>query len=136
MAADDFNESKYTESAWACIASLTKAADYYSNNTVDSPMLLDVLLNPSKHNAGEDAESAKRAAEKVLIKSDVDVNKLRQELENHMSKQPKLSGGSDQQKVMGRNMVKVLEFARDTKQLLGVSFLLSLTFLNIYIIHH
>ena len=125
MAGDDFNESKYTESAWACIASLTKAADYYSSNTVDSPMLLDVLLNPNKHNAGDDAESAKRAAEKVLTKSDVDVNKLRQELENHMSKQPKLSGSSDQQKVMGRNMVKVLEFARESKQLLGDSFVSS-----------
>jgi hypothetical protein len=121
MAAEDFNESKYTESAWACIASLTKVADYYSSSTIDSPMLMDVLLNPSKHNAGDDAESAKRAVEKALLKSDIDVKVVRQELETYMSKQPKLTGSSsDQQKVMGRNMVRVLEAARDTKQLLGV----------------
>lgn len=123
MAAEDFNESKYTESAWACIASLTKVADYYSSSTVDSPMLMDILLNPSKHNAGDDAESAKRAVEKALMKSDIDVKVMRQELETYMSKQPKLTGSSsDQQKVMGRNMVRVLEAARDTKQLLGVSY--------------
>ena len=122
MASDDWNEAKYTESAWACIVALTKAADYYANNTVDSPMLLDVLLNPTKHSAGDDADSAKRTVEKVLLKAGLDVSKLRQDLEIHMSKQPKLSGSSDQQKVMGRNMIKLLEFARDTKQILGVSF--------------
>ena len=122
MSADDFNEGKYTESAWACIASLTKAADYYSSTTVDSPMLLDIMLNPTKHNAGEDAESAKRVVEKVLMKADVNVNMLRQELEIYMSKQPKISGNMDAQKVMGRTMMKVLEKARDTKGLLGVSF--------------
>jgi len=125
MASDDWNEAKYTESAWACIVALTKAADYYANNTVDSPMLLDVLLNPTKHSAGDDADSAKRTVEKVLLKAGLDVSKLRQDLEIHMSKQPKLSGSSDQQKVMGRNMIKLLEFARDTKQILGDSFVSS-----------
>jgi len=125
MASDDWNEAKYTESAWACIVALTKAADYYKNNTVDSPMLLDVLLNPTKHNAGDDADSAKRAVEKVLLKTGIDVSKLRQDLETHMSKQPKLTGSGDQQKVMGRNMIKLLEFARDTKQILGDSFVSS-----------
>jgi len=125
MASDDWNEAKYTESAWACIVALTKAADYYANNTVDSPMLLDVLLNPTKHSAGDDADSAKRTVEKVLLKAGLDVSKLRQDLEIHMSKQPKLSGSGDQQKVMGRNMIKLLEFARDTKQILGDSFVSS-----------
>jgi hypothetical protein len=121
MATDDFQEQKYTESAWACMASLTKAAEYYGTSTVDSPLLLDMLLNPTKHNAGDDAESAKRAVEKVLIKAGVDVNKLRQELDMYMSKQPRMSGNEDQQKTMGRNLVRVLEFSRNAKTLLGVS---------------
>eukprot|EP00551_Chaetoceros_affinis_P008196 CAMPEP_0203662994 /NCGR_PEP_ID=MMETSP0090-20130426/765_1 /ASSEMBLY_ACC=CAM_ASM_001088 /TAXON_ID=426623 /ORGANISM="Chaetoceros affinis, Strain CCMP159" /LENGTH=995 /DNA_ID=CAMNT_0050525853 /DNA_START=437 /DNA_END=3427 /DNA_ORIENTATION=- len=123
MSSDDFNEGKYTESAWACMASLTKAADYYSATTVDSPMLLDVMLNPSKHSAGDDAESAKRTLEKVLLKADVDVGRLRQELESYNSKQPKLSGSNNAQKMMGRTMVKVLEKAKDIKTLLGDSFI-------------
>ncbi len=121
MSSDDFNEGKYTESAWACMASLTKAADYYSATTVDSPMLLDVMINPSKHNAGDDAESAKRTVEKVLMKADIDLGRLRQELEIYMSKQPKISGSNNAQKIMARTMVKVLERAKDTKGLLGVS---------------
>jgi hypothetical protein len=102
MATDDFQEQKYTESAWACMASLTKAAEYYGTSTVDSPLLLDMLLNPAKHNAGDDAESAKRAVEKVLIKAGVDVNKLRQEVDMYMGKQPRMSGNEDQQKTMGK----------------------------------
>jgi ATP-dependent Clp protease ATP-binding subunit ClpB len=125
MATDDFQEQKYTESAWACMASLTKAAEYYGTSTVDSPLLLDMLLNPTKHNAGDDAESAKRAVEKVLIKAGVDVNKLRQELDMYMSKQPRMSGNEDQQKTMGRNLVRVLEFSRNAKTLLGDSFVSS-----------
>jgi hypothetical protein len=92
MAAKDFNEATYTQSAWACIAALTKLADYYSVTTVDAPMLLDVLLNPTKHNAGADADAAKRVVEKALAKADVDVNTLRMELERYMGKQPKLTG--------------------------------------------
>ncbi len=121
MSNDDFNESKYTESAWACMIALTKVAEFYTSTTVDSQMLLDVMLNPTKHNAGEDAEGAKRVAEKVLAKADINPNQFRQELEVYMSKQPKISGTMDAQKVMGRSMVKVLDRARDIQQVLGVS---------------
>jgi hypothetical protein len=48
MAADDFNESKYTEAAWSAIATLTKAADYYEASTIEAPILVDILLNPQK----------------------------------------------------------------------------------------
>ena len=124
MAAEDFQESKYTESAWACIAALPKIADYYSSTSVEAPMLLDVMLNPAKHSAGDSAESAKRTAEKVFSKADVEVSKLRQELEAYMSKQPKVSSGSssasESQKIMGRSLSKVIERARENKSLLGV----------------
>lgn len=122
MSGGDFDEATYTESAWACIASLTKVADYYSSNTVDAPMLLDVLLNPSKHNAGENAESAKRVVEKIFLKADVDMKGIRSELEQYMSKQPKITGSSDSQKTMGRPLVSVLDKAREAKTLLGDSF--------------
>lgn len=121
MSSDDFNEQKYTESAWACMIALTKVAEFYTSTTVDSQMLLDVMLNPTKHNAGEDAEGAKRVAEKVLMKADINPNTLRQELEVYMSKQPKISGTMDTQKVMGRSMVNVLDKAREIQPLLGVS---------------
>ena len=58
---------------------------YRSSNTVDAPMLLDVLLTPGKHSAGENAESAKRVVEKVFLKADVDINGIRSELEQCMS---------------------------------------------------
>ncbi len=121
MSADDFNEGKYTESAWACMASLTKAADYYTATTIEAPILLEIMLNPSKHNAGEDAESAKRTVEKILVKADVDVNQIKSELEMFMSKQPKVTGNLDAQKVLGRSMMKVLEKSRSAQGLLGVS---------------
>lgn len=125
MANDDFNEGKYTESAWACVAALTKAADYYDSNNVDSAMLIDILLSPTKHNAGENAESAHSAVKKILLKADIDPVKLSKQLEVHMSKQPKLTGDASAQKVMTPAMVKVLEAARNAKMMLGDSFVSS-----------
>lgn len=119
MATQDFDESKYTDAAWSAIATLVKAADFYEASTVESPILLDVLLNPAKHNAGDSAESAKRVVEKILQKANVDLKSLRSELEKYLAKQPKVSDNA--QKSMGRNLQKVLEYARDTKNVLGVS---------------
>jgi hypothetical protein len=121
MAAEDFNEAKYTEAAWSVIAALTKVADYYSASTVESPFLLDVLLNPSKHSAGENADAAKKVVDKILGQAGVDTKELRKSLEEYLGKQPKMSGGS-QQKVMGRNLQRVLETARISMSILGVSF--------------
>lgn len=118
MAADDFDQSKYTESAWSAIASLTKAADYYEASTVDPPLLMDILLNPSKHGAGDDGESAKKVVEKALQRAGVNVKDLRSELEKYLAKQPKVSGSS--QVVMGRNFQKLLDSARTNKSMLGV----------------
>ena len=119
MSADDFNESKYTEAAWSAIAALTNAADYYEASTVEAPILLDVLLNPNKHKAGEEAESARRVVEKVFERAGVNVKEMRSELEKYLAKQPKVSDNAN--KVIGRNLQKVLEYARDSKKVLGVS---------------
>jgi hypothetical protein len=120
MAAEDFKEDKYTEAAWASIAALTKVADFYSASTVEAPFLLDVMLNPNKHSAGEDAEAARKVVEKTLVKAGVDVNNVRSELEKYLSKQARVSDNSS--KVMGRSLQKVLETARNGKEILGDSF--------------
>lgn len=119
MAADDFNESKYTEAAWSIIATLTKAADYYEASTIEAPIMVDILLNPQKHNAGDDAEAAKRVVEKILQTAGANMKELRSELEKYFAKQPKVGGAA--QKMMGRTLQKVLDTARDTKSVLGVS---------------
>lgn len=122
MSAEDFSEASYTEAAWAAIAALPRVADYYSATTVEAPMLLDVLLNPSKHSAGENAEAAKVVIDKVLAKAGINAMELRQQLENYMAKQPKItSGGTEQQKTMGRSLQNVLEAARNNKAILNVS---------------
>jgi len=121
MAASDFDEGKYTEAAWAGIASLTKVAEYYQAAAVDGPMLLEVILNPGKHSAGDDAEAAKKVAEKILSSAGVDVKELRQQLEGFWAKQPKMSGSTGQ-KTMGRTLPNVLENARLNMKALGDSF--------------
>jgi len=121
MGADDFKEMAYTESAWACISSLTNAADYYGSTTVDPPLLLDTILNPTKHGKSEEAEAAKAVAEKVLGKAGVEVKKMRQELETWFGKRPKVTGWEGT-KTMGQGMVQVLEKARTDMVVLGDSF--------------
>lgn len=122
MAADDFNESKYTEAAWASIAALSKVADYYQTSAVEAPLLLDVLLNPTKHatGAGGDAgaEAGKRVVEKIWNRANVNSKEIRSELEKFLSKQPRVSDYS--QKIMGRSLQKVLETSRQIKDTLGV----------------
>jgi ATP-dependent Clp protease ATP-binding subunit ClpB len=122
MAAEDFNESKYTEAAWAAIAGLTKAADFYETSTVEAPLILEIMLNPTKHGAGEDAEAAKRVVEKVLGKAGVNLKDLRSDLEKFLAKQPRMSGGGGAQKSMGRTLQRVLEAARLGKSTLGDAF--------------
>jgi hypothetical protein len=120
MAAEDFNEGKYTEAAWSIIASLTKAADFYQTTSVEAPLLLDIMLNPTKHSAGENADAARTVTEKILSSAGVDIKTMRSELEKYMSKQARVSGDSSQQKVLGRSMQQVLDAARATKAILGV----------------
>jgi len=121
MATEDFDQMKYTEAAWAAIAALTRVADYYQSNNVESFHLLDVMLSPFKHNAGDDAEAGKRALEKVFAQAGVDAQTMRQELEEYLNKQPKIQTGSTQ-KNMGQTLPKVLEAARQIKSTLGDSF--------------
>lgn len=120
MAAADFDQMQYTEAAWSIVSSLNNAADYYQAGNVEAPMLLELLLNPRKHNAGDDAEAAERAVKKVLNEAGVDTKELRMALESHLAGRPKVNGGG--QKVLGRDTPKVLESARAIMSVLGDSF--------------
>jgi ATP-dependent Clp protease ATP-binding subunit ClpB len=124
MAADDFDQTKYTEAAWGIIAALSNASDYYQATQIEAPLMLDLLLNPNKHGAGENAQSAQAAVTKVLQKAGVDLQELRQALEKHLAGQPKMTSGSTQ-KVLGRDMPRVLQSARTIQSILGDSFVSS-----------
>eukprot|EP00586_Coscinodiscus_wailesii_P013634 CAMPEP_0172519750 /NCGR_PEP_ID=MMETSP1066-20121228/291601_1 /TAXON_ID=671091 /ORGANISM="Coscinodiscus wailesii, Strain CCMP2513" /LENGTH=1055 /DNA_ID=CAMNT_0013302393 /DNA_START=145 /DNA_END=3313 /DNA_ORIENTATION=- len=119
MASDDFSEASYTEAAWSAIASLTKAADYYSTTTLEAPLLLDVLLSPSKHAPGDDgAKAAASVVEKTLMKAGADTKTLKADLETYMSQQAKMTSGSAGQKTMGQTLARVFDGARQNKLVL------------------
>mmetsp|Transcript_12912 Transcript_12912/g.19653 ORF Transcript_12912/g.19653 Transcript_12912/m.19653 type:complete len:998 (-) Transcript_12912:151-3144(-) len=121
MSDSTFSEGTYTEAAWGAIASLPKVGDYYSVQTIESPLLLDVLLNPAKHKAGDNAIAAQKTVEKVLVSADVDLVTLRRELENYLSKQLQVKG-SNANKTTGRSLSVVLDKAMDMKTTLNDSF--------------
>jgi hypothetical protein len=50
---EDFDQTKYTEAAWATLAALPACAESYMSTSVEAPMLLAILLNPTKYQAGE-----------------------------------------------------------------------------------
>ena len=117
-----FDEGKYTEAAWSAVSGMTSAADYYQATTLEAPLLLDMLLNPSKHGTGGDdgAAAAKKVADSTLTNAGVNVKEVRMGLEAFLAKQPKVTGATGQ-KTMGRSLQKVLETARDGTKALGVS---------------
>ena len=86
---DDFNEGKYTEAAWSAISAIPRAGDYHQVTAIEAPILLDVLLNPSKHGTSNDGtEAAQKVVEKVLTKAGLpSINDLRAKLETYLGKQ-------------------------------------------------
>jgi ATP-dependent Clp protease ATP-binding subunit ClpB len=128
--ADDFDQTKYTDAAWSAIAALPAAADVYSATSVDAPMLLAILLNPTKYQAGENALTARQVVVKLLQDSvddsntAFDIDNLRSDVETYLNKQPKVSGtGGDSQKRMGRTLAEVLKASRDVRDGLQDSFI-------------
>ena len=116
------SEAAYTDAAWSAISALPRVADFYSVQTIEPPLLLDVFLNPAKHGAGENAVAAQKTVEKILTAAGVDVSKLRRELEIFLSNQMTVVG-SNANKNMSRALSDVLETAREMKTTLGDSFI-------------
>jgi ATP-dependent Clp protease ATP-binding subunit ClpB len=123
--AEDFDQTKYTEAAWATLAALPACADSYSSTSVEAPMLLGILLNPTKYQAGEQAMTAKQVATQLFEDAGVNVDQLREEVEGYLERQPKvtLSDGASQQKSMGRVLSDVLQASRDLKTELKDSYI-------------
>lgn len=101
-AEQDFDSTQYTDAAWGAVAALPQCATAYSATSVDAPMLLSCLLNPTRYGAGEAAQTARQVASKLLEDCGADVERLRREVEEWLDKQPKVSGDTSAQKVRGR----------------------------------
>jgi len=128
--ADTSSQESYTDAAWEVIAALPKVTEFHSTSSAEAPHLLDILLNPAKHNLQNDdkLESAHKVVMNILATAGVDVNQMKSELENHFSKQPKITitgdvGMVSSKKVMGQSLQRVLETARDSKGELGDTFI-------------
>ncbi len=88
-------------------------------------MLLSILLDPVKYQAGEGALTAKQVATKLLEDAGVDVAKLRGEVEVWLNKQPRVTITGDStmissQKQLGRVLGEVLKGGREIQKELKV----------------
>ena len=119
----DFDQQQYTDASWSAISTLPQCADYYSATSVDAPMLLAILLNPTKYQASENASTAKQVVTKLLNDANVNVDKLKDDVEEYLMKQPTVSGDTSTQKSMGRTLGEVLEAGRGVRDGLKVRFL-------------
>ncbi|KAL7519368.1 hypothetical protein ACHAWX_004134 [Stephanocyclus meneghinianus] len=122
---EDFDQTKYTEAAWATLAALPACAQSYMSTVVEAPMLLAILLNPTKYQAGESAMTAKQVAMQLLEDAGVNVQQLRNDVEAYLERQPKvtLGEGASQQKSMGRVLAEVLQAGREIKSELKDSYI-------------
>ena len=120
QSSQDFDQQQYTDAAWSAIATLPQCATSYSATSVDAPMLLSILLNPTKYQAPEVAQTAKAVTIKLLEDANVNVDKLRDDVEEYLEKQPKVSGDTSTQKSMGRVLGEVLEAGRGVRDGLKV----------------
>lgn len=125
---DLFDSTRYTEAAFATLAALPFCAESYSATAVDAPMLLSILLNPTRYQAAESAVNAKAVAVKLLEDAGVDVDVLKSGVEDYLERQPKvtLSGdSSSQQKSLGGALKDVMETATEIKNELKDSYISS-----------
>ncbi|CDR95266.1 ClpB, putative [Babesia bigemina] len=95
----------FTDKAWEAVSSLGDVANRYKSSFVEADMLLLNLLN-----LGEES-----TCHKILQHAGVDVSKMREDLEVHLSKQPRMSAGFGDQKVLGRTLQNVLTVTRRFK---------------------
>lgn len=102
----------FTDKAWEAVSSLGEIANRYKSSFVEADMLLLSLLN-----LGEES-----TFHKILSHAGVDVAKMREDVEVHLSKQPRMSGGFGDQKVLGRTLQNVLSVTRRFKSEYNVGF--------------
>ena len=120
MNSQDFDQTQYTDASWSIISTLPQCADYYSATQVEAPMLLSILLNPTKYQAAEAASTAKQVVTKLLEDSNVNIDQLKNDVESYLEKQPTVSGDTSTQKSMGMVLGEVLEAGRGVRDGLKV----------------
>ena len=101
------NPNLYTEKAWDAIAKLPQYADKYSTQYVEATHVLRALLD----------EGADGLAQRIIFKAGGDGKMLEKNLEEHFSKQPKISDTTN--KAMGKSMTDCLTKANSFKRELG-----------------
>lgn len=101
------NPNLYTEKAWDAIAKLPQYADKYSTQYIEATHILRALLD----------EGADGLAQRIIFKAGGDGKLLEKNLEEHFSKQPKISDTQD--KSMGKSMIECLTKANNFKRELG-----------------
>jgi len=126
---DLFDSTRYTEAAFATLAALPFCAESYSATAVDAPMLLSILLNPTKYQASEAAVNAKAVAVKLLEDAGVDVDALKNGVEDYLQRQPTVTVTGDasesKQKSLGNALKEVMETATEIKNELKDSYISS-----------
>ena len=118
-----FDQTQYTDAAWSAIVGLPPCSNYYSSTSVDAPMLLSILLNPTKYQVPniDNALTAKTVVTKLLTDAGVtNIDIIKRDVEKYLEKQPKVSGDTSTQKSLGRVLGEVLEAARGVKDGLKV----------------
>lgn len=126
---DMFDSTRYTEAAFATLAALPFCAESYSATAVEAPMLLSILLNPTKYQASDAAVNAKAVAVKLLEDAGVDVEALKNGVEDYLERQPTVTitgdGSESKQKSLGNALKDVMETATEIKKELKDSYISS-----------
>jgi len=104
------NPNTYTEKAWDAIAKLPQYGDKYSAQSLEAPHLLRSLLD----------EGPGGLTQRILSKAGVDVNAVETKLEDHLTKQPRVSDVTS--KVMGSSLVSSLTKSLSFKKEFGDQF--------------
>jgi len=104
------NPEIYTEKAWNAIAKLPQYADKYSTQYVEATHVLRALLD----------EGPAGLAQRIIFKAGGDIKVLERSLEEHFSKQPRVSDTTN--KAMGKSMTDCLTKANNFKRELGDQF--------------
>lgn len=102
------NSNDYTENAWNVLSKLGDISSKYQSAYVEADTLLLGLLDDEKDSI------CMRALESIPV----DTEKLKEDLETHLKRQPKMSGGFEQ-KVLGRILQNVLGTSKRIKAEFG-----------------
>lgn len=106
------NPQIYTEKAWDSIAKLPQYADKYSTQYAEASLLLRSLID----------EGPDGLAQRIMVKAGMNIKKTEQSLEQYLQKQPKVSGDTSGNKMMGRSMMDCLAKASTFKKEFGDQF--------------